>query len=110
MDNAKRRAYVLRTSACMRKYISSQHTEQVVGCLSLLLVAPPPSLIRPVFCLRSISGLRRNRQMAPTPYARRGRRKTPWRFQCAEIYPIVGGGPREEQGQLQQAHSLQGYY
>lgn len=88
VDNAKRHAYVLRTSACMRKYAQAKIRSS--GCLSLLLVAPPQSLIR-LFFLRSISGLRRNRQMVPTPYARRGRRKNPWRFQCAEIYPIVGG-------------------
>lgn len=71
--------------------------------LCLLLVAPPVH-DPPVSFLWSISGLRRNRQMVPTPYARRGRRGNTLAISMRRNLSYRGGA-QEEQGQLRQART-----
>lgn len=111
MDNAKRHAdcmYSVRLRVCANTF-QAKIRSTVVGCLSLLPVAPLPVSDPPVsFFGQSVGCAEIARWCLLYSVRTQGEEnRPPWRFQCAEIYPIVGG-LREEQGQLQQTHSQQG--
>lgn len=95
-------SYVLRTSASMRKYIQAKIRSS--GCFSVFSLSLHQVHDPPVSFLWSISGLRRKRQMVPTPYARRGRRGNTLAISMRRNLSYRGGA-QEEQGQLRQAHS-----
>lgn len=112
MDNAKRHAYCICTPyVCLYAQIHFWPKYGVVGCLSPLPVAPPPVFDPPVsFFGQSVGCAEIARWDGAYSVRTQGEENKPPLAISMRRNLSYRGGLKEEQGQLQQTHSQQGWW